>query len=372
MNLNTTNTTPLKYCDWRVEIYDCHNSQLWLAEVIFSTITYGLLAISGGFIFWCRFKYVWQGLFVDHGGGIRPLPREMGQELAWTFLSYGAVTYLIGIIYTIPVNYTRGTSALVSVQTNNGGANNNSNSAYSFTTHELFLPTPGQLNICLLVGCLWPSLIALPCAILSGLSRDRGDIVTADRFSTVQYIADFLFDIAFSLVTAYYGINFMLILRGSLRQSENKTGASFFKQNSSSTRKAFHRLKYTMTYLCYISGMTGPCWLIWGIAHESIVASINNVNLFYSVMWYITGPQPMIAVCQYVFAKRIYQQYRRASTSLESGTGAGDTSGPRSPLSPKSPKPAFLKHSNGHVNDNLNQWELMSLPQFEGENNALS
>ncbi|CAG8597182.1 1699_t:CDS:2 [Ambispora gerdemannii] len=342
MNLNITDTSTLKYCDWRIEIHNCHSSQLWIAEVIFSTMTYGILTISGGFIFWYRFRYMWQGLFVDHGTGIRPLPRELGQEFAWTFLSYGAITYLVGIIYTIPVNYTRGTSALISLQnsgsTTNGEANKSGGSnALSFTTHELFLPTPGQLNICLLVGCLWPSLIALPCAILSGISRDRGDAIIANRFTTVQYIADFIFDIVFALITAYYGINFMIILRGSLQQSQHKSGSSFFKKNSSPTRKAFHRLKYTMAYLFFMSSFTGPWWLVWGVAHQKIIASINNISIFLSIMWYITGPQPMIAVCQYVLAKRIYQQiFSRGDTKLaSSGTvGTNGTSGLASPKSP--------------------------------------
>ncbi|CAG8575097.1 6080_t:CDS:2 [Ambispora gerdemannii] len=389
MDLNTTDTT-LKYCDWRVEIYNCHHTQLWVAEIIFSTISYGILAISGAFIFYCRVRYMWQGLFVDHGGtGIRPLPvdclllffmiaafvraihsafllgdvytaywqRELGEEFAWTILSYGAVTYLIGIIYTIPVNYTRGTSALVSLQTNrettNGDANKSSTpNALSFTTHELFLPTPNQLNICLLVGCLWPSLIALPSAILSGLARDRGDFVTASKFTTVQYSANFVFDIVFAVITAYYGLNFILILRGTLKQSKQKSGASFFKKNSSQTRKAFHRLKYTMAYLFYISSYSGPWWLVWAIAHKKIIASINGINVYLSIMWYIAGPQLMIVVCQFVLARRIYQQL---FSRTDNGHRTVATNGANGPVSPKSPDSVFFMNPSSAAANHLAQ-----------------
>jgi hypothetical protein len=124
---------PKVYCDWRLEIYDCELSQMWILQVSISLITFVILSITGTFIFGYRYKYMWKGLFVDHGNGIRPLPvdnllffwtiscylkalheilmltraysrywqKEFMHEIGWTALCYGGILYLIGKFYFI-------------------------------------------------------------------------------------------------------------------------------------------------------------------------------------------------------------------------------------------------------------------------------
>ena len=125
---NTSPTPEKVYCDWRIDVYNCEMSELWVAQVTISLITYAILSISGTFIFCYRYKYMWKGLFVDHGHGIRPLPvdnllffwtlasyfrslhsllmltkaytkfwqKEFMQEIGWTMLCFGGILYLVG------------------------------------------------------------------------------------------------------------------------------------------------------------------------------------------------------------------------------------------------------------------------------------
>ncbi|CAG8437472.1 4413_t:CDS:2 [Ambispora gerdemannii] len=379
--MNSTETTP-NYCDWRIEIYNCENSTFWIMEVYFSLISFALLAFSGTFIFGYRYRYMWQGLFVDHGGvGIRPLPvdclllfftlaaylralhclfmiidiytaywqREFVQEIAWTFLSYGAVTYLVGIIYTIPVSYTNGTAGIVSL---GNGVAGDKKSAFNLTTHKLFIPTPKQLNVCMAIWCLWPSLIALPCAVFSGIEKDRHNIDIASRYTAAQYIADFIFDMSFAVIAAYYGLNFAVVLKSTIKIFETN-GSGFYSSGGNPTRKALHRLKYTMAYLSGLACFSGPWWLVWGLAHRQIIGSINNISIFLSINWYIAGAQPLIAVCQYVLAKRIYQKATGQTSSITSTSSStapilSQVTNPRSPSTPKraSFKPAVIKVDN--------------------------
>ncbi|CAG8597879.1 12104_t:CDS:2 [Ambispora leptoticha] len=381
--MNSTSTAP-RYCDWRIEIYNCENSAFWTIEVYFSLVSFTLLAFSGTFIFFYRYRYMWQGLFVDHAGiGIRPLPvdclllfftiagylraihclclildvytaywqREFVQEIAWTFLSYGAVTYLVGIIYTIPVSYTNGTAGIVSL--GNGVAGDKKGS-FNLTSHKLYIPTPKQLNIYMAIWCLWPSLIALPCAVFSGIEKDRNNYDIASRYTAAQYVADFIFDMSFAFIAAYYGLNFMVVLKGTIKSFEGSNATRIFSSSNGNnpTRKAFHRLKYTMAYLSGLALFSGPWWLVWGLAHQQLISSINNISIFLSISWYIAGAQPMIAVCQYVLAKRIYQKATgQTSTNSSNGSMApmlSNITNPRSPITPKraSFQPAIIKIDN--------------------------
>ncbi|KAG9306463.1 hypothetical protein G9A89_003573 [Geosiphon pyriformis] len=404
----TVISTILKHCDWRIEIYNCQNSGFWTTEVVFSLVTFGMLTLSGLFIFAYRFRYMWQGLFVEHGGvGIRPLPvdclllfftiaallrtghcvfllldlytmfwqRELGQELAATFLSFGSVTYLVGIIYTIPVSYTYGTSGIVSL------GSSAEKSSLNLKSHKLFIPTPVQLNVCLAFWCFWPSLIALPCAILSGISRDQGNLIAAEKFITAKYALDFVFSMSFSIITAYYGVNFIIILQSTMRKFERNSvafGRLQSKLTPNPTRKAFYRLKYTMTYLFFMFAFTGPCWLLWGISHQQIVSTVNGLNIFLSIMWYITGPQGMIAVCQYLLAKRIYQitfsdGHPSSISSVQTQLTYADLTNPHTPTTPSMIKPAVIKVDNrvdieirtvdNYSSETNNHWG-MTMPDF--------
>src|SRR4051812_45578295 len=119
------------FCDWRLEVYNCKFSGLWITEVSLNLASYAILFITGSFIFFYRYKHMWKGLFVDHAHGIRPLPvdnllffstlscffkglhsllmlsnaysrywqREFMQEIGWTMLCYGGILYLIGKFY---------------------------------------------------------------------------------------------------------------------------------------------------------------------------------------------------------------------------------------------------------------------------------
>ncbi|CAJ0751748.1 19205_t:CDS:1, partial [Entrophospora sp. SA101] len=170
MSVNET----LRFCDWRIEIYNCVMSDMFRMEAMTSLITYGILAITGSFIFGYRYKHMWKGLFINHCGGIRPLPvdsllffwtiacylralhsllmildvyttylqKETVQEIGWTVLCYGAVTYIIGIIYTIPANYSRG---LTSSKSRKSRTNNSNDDGYKIRT--IYIPSPTVLNI---------------------------------------------------------------------------------------------------------------------------------------------------------------------------------------------------------------------------------
>ncbi|CAG8564512.1 3117_t:CDS:2 [Acaulospora morrowiae] len=341
--MNDTTTTP-NFCDWRVELYGCVMSELWVTEVTISLVSYALLSFSGTFVFLYRYKYMWQGLFVDHGNGIRPLPvdcllffwtigcyfrtlhslfmllnvythywqREMMQESGWTILCYGAVCYIVGIIYTIPANYTHGARAVIKIESKKSEPQK-----YS-TSRDIYLPTPTQLNWLLAIWCLYPTLTVFPFSILSGISRDHGDITAANRWTSAQYIAYFIHDTILALSGAYYGINFMLILRSSMKQF-NRSSTSYHRSKNG-TREALDRLKYTMTYIAVLPLISGPWWGIYGIYHDRIISSINGVNLFLSFMWHIAGVQPLIVVVQYVLAKRVYQHYTGKLPSSNDGS----------------------------------------------------
>ncbi|CAG8496570.1 83_t:CDS:2 [Funneliformis caledonium] len=356
MNNNQT----IRYCDWRIELYDCPMSELWVAQVTIAAVTYILLAISGTFTFGYRFKYNWHGLFVDHGNGIRPLPvdsllffwtiacylrglhslfmllqvytrywqREFMQEIGWTMFCFGGILYLVGIIYTIPVNYSSGTAATIKIESKKDPLN-------YFTSREIYIPTPNMLNIIMALWCLYPTCTALPFAILSGIAKDNDNLAAAAKWTCAQYASYFFFNSSFAIIGAYYGINFMLILRNSMKQFSRRSGG-YYQSNSNATRNALDTLKYTMTYIAVLPMISGPWWGIYGLYHDTITNSINGVNLFLSTMWHITGAQPLIAVTQYVLLKRIYQHYTGQAASNDTNT-SGVGSMKRSNMSPTSP-----------------------------------
>ncbi|CAI2183757.1 4181_t:CDS:2 [Funneliformis geosporum] len=335
----------VKHCDWRIELYDCEMSELWVAQVIVSVVTY---------------KYMWHGLFVDQGNGIRPLPvdnllffwtiacflrglhglfmlcqvytrywqKEFMQEIGWTMFCFGGILYLVGIIYTIPANYTRGMAATIKIESRRDPLN-------YFTSREIYIPTPNMLNIILALWCLYPTCTALPFAILSGIAKDNDNKEAAAKWTCAQYASYFVFNSSFAIIGAYYGINFMLILRNSMKQFSRRSGG-YYQSNSNATRNALDTLKYTMTYIAVLPMISGPWWGIYGLYHDAITNSINGVSLFLSTMWHIGGAQPLIAVTQYVLLKRIYQHYTGhvASNDMNS-SGVGSTK--RSNMSPISP-----------------------------------
>ncbi|CAG8568606.1 9650_t:CDS:2 [Paraglomus brasilianum] len=351
----TAGTPPAipKFCDWRIEIRDCILTEIWVTEVSISLVTNAILAFTSAIFFYYRRRYMWQGLFVDQSSGIRPLPvdclllfwgistvlralyallllfdafsaywqRELLQELGWTFLCFGAACYLIGIIYTIPVSYTRGSDAMISLGSSNKRSTNNGVSNDK-STHVIILPTPIQLNFVLGAYFLFPTLIMLPAAVLSGVARDQGNFETAAAWTTVHYVSYWVYDWSVSIISAYYGIHFMIILRTSMNNFDNRSAGGTYHQSNSPTRQAFHRLKYTMAYLFFLSFISGPGWGVYGIRYISMVTGPNLYSLFISGTWYITGPQPLIAVCQYVLAKRIYQHYIGKSKSSNNITGS--------------------------------------------------
>ncbi|CAH1756973.1 22101_t:CDS:2 [Entrophospora sp. SA101] len=357
MSVNET----LRFCDWRIEIYNCVMSDMFRMEAMTSLITYGILAITGSFIFGYRYKHMWKGLFINHCGGIRPLPvdsllffwtiacylralhsllmildvyttylqKETVQEIGWTVLCYGAVTYIIGIIYTIPANYSRG---LTSSKSRKSRTNNSNDDGYKIRT--IYIPSPTVLNIVLLCWCLYPTLTCFPFAILSGIARDNGDEKLANNWTMAQYIAYSIHDLVLSAVGIYYGINFMLILRQSVNQFKSSTAASssatsatntnavkssanYYQSNGNVTREALDRLKYTMTYIAILPLVAAPWWFTFGVYRQKFITVASFSNLFLSSMWHVTGVQPLVAVCQYVLVKRVYQHYK--SNKIDNG-----------------------------------------------------
>lgn len=167
---------------------------------------------------------------------------------------------------------------------------------------------------------MYPTLTVFPFSILSGISRDKGLLAEADRWTSAQYISYFIHDIFLATCGIYYGINFMLILRGTVKQF-SRASTSFIKSRNG-TREALDRLKYTMTYIAVLPLISGPWWGIFGIYHAQIINSINGVNLFLSGMWHVAGIQPLIVVVQYVLAKRVYLHF----TGQLQSSGGGDSS----------------------------------------------
>ncbi|KAF0468308.1 AAA domain-containing protein [Gigaspora margarita] len=376
----SNNTTT--FCDWRVEIYGCDGSNIFVIEVIISLISYALLSISGTLIFYYRYRYMWQGLFVDHGNGIRPLPvdcllffwtiasyiralhsllmltnsytsylqRESIQELGFTVLCYGAVCYIIGIIYTIPVNYTSGKTTLkVDSKCNISDAN----------MRDIILPRPRTLNYILAIWLLLPTVTVFPCAILSGIYRDHGDGNMGDHWTSIQYIVYFFIDLLFASVGAYYGINFMLILRGSMKEFNRKSANCHQSRNG--TREALERLKYTMIYLAVLPLVSGPCWGMYGLARVKIISSLNLQNILFSAMWHTAGPQPLIAVCQYLLAKRVYQHYMGKPSSSQNGS-----TGSQSNLTLSQQRPTLARSpTSNDFGDYINQPSPNSSENFD-------
>ncbi|CAG8529116.1 2688_t:CDS:2, partial [Racocetra persica] len=278
------------------------------------------------------------GLFVDHGNGIRPLPvdcllffwtiaaflrgthslcmltnaytkywqKETFQELGFTVLCYGAVCYNIGIIYTIPVNYSGGKQTL---KVDNKGE------ASDISVRDIYLPRPTTLNYFLAIWLLLPTVTVFPSAVLSGIYRDLGNNEAADRWTSTQYIIYFFILMLFATVGAYYGINFMLILRGSMKQFNRKS--TNYHQTKNGAREALERLKYTMIYLAALPLITAPCWGMYGIYRIKLISSMNVANILMAAIWHTSGPQPIIAICQYLLAKRVYLHFTGKLTSSQ-------------------------------------------------------
>ncbi|CAG8441557.1 11235_t:CDS:1 [Dentiscutata heterogama] len=183
---------------------------------------------------------------------------------------------------------------------------------------DIFLPRPRTLNYLLAVWLLLPTVTVFPSAILSGIYRDQGNSNVADHWTSTQYIIYFFIDSIFASVGAYYGINFMLILRGSMKQFNRKSANCH--QSKNGTREALERLKYTMIYLAVLPLVSGPVWGMYGLFRVRMISSMNIANILMSAMWHAAGPQPLIAVCQYLLAKRVYQHYMGKPSSSQNGS----------------------------------------------------
>nr|CAG8606731.1 13685_t:CDS:2 [Entrophospora candida] len=386
---NNQNET-LRFCDWRIEIYGCFMSDMFSMEAITSLITYAILAIIGTATFIYRYKYTWKGLFINHYGGLRPLPvdnllffwtiacylrglhsllmlldvytsylqKEAVQEIGWTVLCYGAVTYIIGIIYTIPVNYSH----------SNNSENDDSNNLYKVRT--IYIPSSKVLNILLCCWLLYPTLTCFPFAMLSGISRDNGNDKLADIWTMAQYIAYTFHDLLLSTVGIYYGINFILILNKSSEQFKSspsssasqssttrleKTTTSYNYTNNNVSRVALDRLKYTMTYIAILPLIAAPWWFFFGVYRLKFISSAGLSNLFLSSMWHVTGIQPLMAVFQYIVVKGAYQHYKSNKPSkLKSSTTSTSLS---STLSPNNSDFSVDNDQIDQISENLEKYK---------------
>ncbi|EXX78893.1 hypothetical protein RirG_010830 [Rhizophagus irregularis DAOM 197198w] len=171
----------------------------------------------------------------------------------------------------------------------------------------------------------------------------------------------------------------MLILRNSMKQFSRRSGG-YYQSHSNATRSALDRLKYTMTYIAVLPMISAPWWGIFGIFHDTILSSINGVNIFLSTMWHIGGAQPLIAVTQYILAKRVYQHFTGqvpASDDVNSSTNSSSADTRKSALSPVTPtfpvtmSSAVIKQNqqNHRTSDSYDMETLQS--KFEGINLSL-
>jgi hypothetical protein len=177
----------------------------------------------------------------------------------------------------------------------------------------------------------------LPAATLSGLAKDHGNYGAASKWTAAQYLAYVVFNLSFAVIGAYYGIHFMLILRNSMKQFSRRSGG-YYHSNSNATRGAVDRLKYTMTYITVLPIIACPWWGIFGLYHDQIVNAGNQITMFCASFQLIGGVQPIVAVCQYALAKRVYQHYTGQLPSEEFGSSAATSSDiSRSITSPTSP-----------------------------------
>lgn len=161
-----------------------------------------------------------------------------------------------------------------------------------------------------------------------------------------------------------------------MKQFSRRSGG-YYQSHSNATRSALDRLKYTMTYIAVLPMISAPWWGIFGIFHDTILSSINGVNIFLSTMWHIGGAQPLIAVTQYILAKRVYQHFtgQVPSDDLNSSTASSDTR--KSALSPVTPSfpvtmsSAIIKQNqqNRRISDSFDMESLQD--KFEGINLSL-
>jgi hypothetical protein len=168
----------------------------------------------------------------------------------------------------------------------------------------------------------------------------------------------------------------MLILRNSMKQFSRRSGG-YYQSHSNATRSALDRLKYTMTYIAVLPMISAPWWGIFGIFHDTILGSINGVNIFLSTMWHIGGAQPLIAVTQYILAKRVYQHFTgQVSTSDDYNSSASSASDTRksalSPVTPTFPATTVIKQNqqDRRISDSYDM-ELLQ-DKLEGININLS
>ncbi|CAG8465797.1 9153_t:CDS:2 [Racocetra fulgida] len=237
---------------------------------------------------------MWQGLFVDHGNGIRPLPVDC-LLFFWTIASYlRGIHSLCMLTNAYTRNWQKETFQELGFTVLCYGAIDSKSDSTETPVRDIYLPRPVTLNYYLAIWLLLPTVTVFPSAVLSGIYRDLGNNEAADP---------------------YYGINFMLILRGSMKNFNRKS--TNYHQTKNGAREALERLKYTMIYLAVLPLISAPVWGMYGIYRYKLISSMNLSNVLLSSIWHMAGPQPLIAICQYLLAKRVYLHFTGKLTSSQ-------------------------------------------------------
>ncbi|CAO3569437.1 unnamed protein product [Mortierella alpina] len=243
--------TPLqeqRLCDWERSVANCTDSSFVKVVLIVCASLHCLAGALGTWVLWYRnggFKAsIVTNLFFIQSGTIRPRPIDctalfmtiacflripsnvltvlnwtpmwfrMALEMMywWTGLIVMVVTYVVGVLYAIPVTECKGTFAVYQPQK----LDPSSPKSPIF----LFYPTPSQRDAILIIGLAFPIIFGMAPGVASAALEEQGHLATSRILYSVQNTAWAATELVWACIVMYYGLKFSFILRAHIMATE--------------------------------------------------------------------------------------------------------------------------------------------------------
>ncbi|KAF9186529.1 hypothetical protein BGZ49_004174 [Haplosporangium sp. Z 27] len=276
----------------------------------------------------------------------------------------GVTTFLVGLLYAMPVTTREGIFAVYQPETPFGGK--------ALSPIHVLTPTTTQKNIMLFVGPIYPLFSGVGIGAVAGVYYDRGDMRMYNILMRVQYgnwVAIFYITAA---TFFYYGLKYTFILRANIILAETALKApraAFGIGNivsRSPARFLFIQLQIMGFGGCAVTSLAGTLCLLWVCLRDKILRMESpRLPHTMSVFWTCAMAIAVLVVSSLTAAQSVKSRKRSMhdpSSSLthptelppKGGSNPSAAAAAAAAVRSGSAGSSSLKHDNLYQNQSLN------------------
>ncbi|RIA99654.1 hypothetical protein C1645_746818 [Glomus cerebriforme] len=303
----TTENGELCFCDFRINIYECSNSEFYVivGKILVTICILATLMGCGLLTYLIRVKK--QPFFLSatrERGWLRPRPLHSYHLIVIGYMSFEAIHLILLITESYPsikaaeignilINVVSASiSIFYTVSIVYSTPNTKFNEKFELSTGEKGINTR-FVDMIGIILFLLPIVTWLPLASLTGHFAELNDIKTANLYFTAHFLALVVWEIIYISVLAYFWYKLMSVIKSYIKVMEERHISSGTTDNGSyveSIKKSTRNITVPVMAIFFGLLFQAIIYLIMSLTYRSTTIYSFGWNLFYYWIEYVAFP----------------------------------------------------------------------------------